>query len=118
MDIYRAAWVVPVDGAPIERGALAVEGERIAWIGPAKDTPPGQLHDLGDVGVLPGFINAHTHLELGSLHRRIGPRPLWEWFDELLRLVRAADFEPAAREAVRSGAAASLAAGVTCVADI
>jgi len=32
--IYSARWVVPVSAAPIQNGAVAVEGQRIAGVGP------------------------------------------------------------------------------------
>jgi cytosine/adenosine deaminase-related metal-dependent hydrolase len=118
IDIFRAAWIVPVEGPPVADAAMAVEGGRIAWVGRAADAPAGIDRDLGGVVLLPGFVNAHTHLELTCFHRCLPPRPLFEWFDELLRLIRAADLPSVVPQAVRDGATQSLAAGVTCVGDI
>jgi imidazolonepropionase len=56
----------------IEKGAIAVEGGRIAWIGPAAELPgrPEDLardrHDLGGRWVTPGLIDCHTHLVYGG----------------------------------------------------
>ncbi len=118
MDLYRADWIIPALAPPIRDGILAVTDDRISWLGPAVDAPDGTLHDLGHVAILPGFINAHTHLELTNFHGRIPRQPLWTWFDELLRLIRTTDFASIGPAAVRAGAELSLDAGVTCVADI
>src|SRR3546814_464689 len=56
----------------IEDGALAVEGGRIAWTGPAADLPGApeslarRVHDLGGAWITPGLIDCHTHLVYGG----------------------------------------------------
>jgi imidazolonepropionase len=53
----------------IENGAVLIRGERIEWVGPAKDIPAPErgisyqtLDGVGlDLIALPGFIDAHTH---------------------------------------------------------
>jgi aminodeoxyfutalosine deaminase len=67
----RARYVVPVEGAPIEDGCLTMQGPRIGWLGPA-DQRDADL-DLGNVAIVPGFVNAHTHLELAPLAGDDGP---------------------------------------------
>jgi len=76
------------------------------------------LIDLGDVALMPGFVNAHTHLELTGYRGRLAPAPLWDWFVELLKLRREPGAADAERAAVRQGAEESLASGVTCIGDI
>src|SRR6516165_10748434 len=61
----QARYIYPVEGPPIEHGSLTIHQGRIAWIGPAGERP-GDV-DLGNVGIMPGFVNAHTHLELEPL---------------------------------------------------
>lgn len=118
MDLFRAAWIIGAESPAIRDGILAVNDGRISWVGPSDAAPRGTLHELGRVAILPGFINAHTHLELTLFEGRISRQPLWSWFDELLTLIRTADFSSIGPDAVRAGADQSLRAGVTCVADI
>lgn len=69
---YRAAWVVPVTGRPIRDGWVAVEQGRIAAVGRDRSVVPGEV-DLGSVALLPGLVNAHTHLELSYLRDQVPP---------------------------------------------
>src|ERR1044071_4031055 len=59
--IYSARWVLPMSAAAIENGAAAVEGERIAGVGPhaqiVEQFPESQVEVLGDAAILPGLIN-------------------------------------------------------------
>ncbi|HKT48111.1 MAG TPA: amidohydrolase family protein [Candidatus Acidoferrales bacterium] len=48
---------------PLQHAVVLVEGEKITAIGSAIQIPPGaQIIDLGDATLLPGLIDAHTHL--------------------------------------------------------
>ncbi|WP_372494405.1 imidazolonepropionase [Actinoallomurus purpureus] len=43
--------------------ALVIDGERIAWAGPAAEAPAAdEMHDAGGRAVLPGFVDSHAHL--------------------------------------------------------
>lgn len=43
--------------------AVVVEGDRVAWIGPAATAPEADTRtDLGGRSVLPGWVDSHTHL--------------------------------------------------------
>lgn len=47
----------------IEDAALVIDGDRIAWAGPAGDAPAADEHyDAGGRAVLPGFVDSHAHL--------------------------------------------------------
>lgn len=69
--IYSARWVVPVSVAPIENGAVAVRGDVIVGVGRQSDIverfPDFDLEPLGEAIIIPGLINAHTHLELTAM---------------------------------------------------
>ena len=118
--ILKARFVVPVDGPVIENGGVVVKDGRIAAVGNANDLTGSPATDYGDAVICPGFVNAHTHLELSLLAGRIPPGP--DFIDWIRRLVAALDTEPPTREttvaAMRVGVNASLAAGVTLIGDI
>jgi imidazolonepropionase len=47
----------------IEDGAVIVEGDTIAWVGPRRDAPPADERvECGDSSVIPGFVDSHAHL--------------------------------------------------------
>jgi cytosine/adenosine deaminase-related metal-dependent hydrolase len=108
LTMYRARHVFPVSVAPIRDGALVVEGGRILDVGEAavlgERHPNARRVDLGDSALLPGAVNAHTHLELSGLAGAI-PEGL-EFGPWVLELVRArrpltfADYTQAATEGV------------------
>ena len=68
---YHAAWIVPVCDPPFRNGWIAVDRDRIAAV--SKQAPPGgsRTVDLGQVAVIPGLVNAHTHLELSHMRGEV-----------------------------------------------
>jgi len=56
--------------ARLEQAALAVENGRFAWVGAEAALPEAYRHwprtDLGGRGVVPGLVDAHTHLVYGG----------------------------------------------------
>jgi len=64
--VLRAARIVDGSGsAPIANGVVVVHGNRITAVGRSGSVtvPAGaQMIDLGDATLLPGFIDAHTHI--------------------------------------------------------
>ena len=60
--VLSADWVVPVEGPPISNGAVASKTDgRIAAVGPQPSW--ARASDYPDAVILPGFVNAHCHLE-------------------------------------------------------
>jgi cytosine/adenosine deaminase-related metal-dependent hydrolase len=59
--VLSADWVLPIEGPPIEDGAVAIEDGRIAAVGSATDLGDGTRYE--DAVLLPAFVNAHSHLE-------------------------------------------------------
>jgi len=115
---YRARWLVPIDSPPIENGRLVVEDGRIAAVERASRTDTGAV-DLGDVAVVPGFVNAHTHLELTYCHQRVPFRGSFvRWVEDLVALYPDDRSEDLLCASVRQGLRQSLATGVTTLGDI
>src|SRR3954469_19206772 len=103
--ILRAAFIAPMDRAIIRDGAIAIDAGKVVAVGAAKDVvtahadADADVRDLGIVVLLPGLVNAHTHLELSLTDRPArGDASFVEW----LNLVRQREnSNPAA--AVREG---------------
>jgi cytosine/adenosine deaminase-related metal-dependent hydrolase len=116
--VYRARWVIPVSRPPIEDGAVAVEGGRIAWVGPAADAPAGEARDLGDAVLTPGLVNAHCHLELTAMRGFLEDLAFQQWIAKLTRsrrdVLRESDF---LLDSARYGIVEGLHAGITTYAD-
>jgi len=111
--IIAADWVVPVDGPPIRNGAVRVEGRAIAEVGPADDAADERFD--GAV-ILPGLVNAHTHLEYAAMGGFGDGMAFGPWIEDHIRR-KAATGAGDSLEQARAGAAACLRAGVTTIAD-
>jgi aminodeoxyfutalosine deaminase len=73
---YHAAWILPIGEPPIHDGWLAVDRGRVVALGSAgrRVLADGAREvDLGDVAIVPGLVNAHTHLELSYLRDEVPP---------------------------------------------
>jgi cytosine/adenosine deaminase-related metal-dependent hydrolase len=141
MIVYRAAWVCPIDRPPIERGWVAVEDGRIVGVGgPADPFPdtgdsprqsgdsprnerdsPNTQRDLGAVVLMPGLVNAHTHLELSWLRGRVPPSSSFiGWITQLFALRRRPENpdDPAVLSAALDAATEARESGTVAVGDI
>jgi cytosine/adenosine deaminase-related metal-dependent hydrolase len=118
----RASWVLPISEPPIRDGWVAIDGGRVVSCGGA-DRPEGPARDidLGDVAILPGLVNAHTHLELSYLRGRV-PRgaSFVSWIRSVMTTRRGYP-DPNAPEildAVAGGIAEAIRCGTAAVGDI
>jgi cytosine/adenosine deaminase-related metal-dependent hydrolase len=59
--VLSADWVLPVEGPPIEGGAVEIADDRIVSVGTADELGSGTHY--ADAVILPAFVNAHSHLE-------------------------------------------------------
>lgn len=89
--VYRAAWVLPIAGRPIRDGWVAVERGRIVAVGGPGGYPTNSR--AGDVpyelAILPGLVNAHTHLELSWMAGLVPPSAsMGRWIRALMALRR------------------------------
>jgi cytosine/adenosine deaminase-related metal-dependent hydrolase len=113
----RARWVLPIETPPIEGGYVAVVDGRIAAVDSA-DPGLGAVHDLGDVVLMPGLVNAHTHLEFSDFLRPVGASgiSLPAWIRLVISERKRSDRDIAA--ALPAGLSESLAAGITTIGEI
>jgi imidazolonepropionase-like amidohydrolase len=91
---------------PVRNAAIVIEGEKLAWIGPAENAPsfdPEHIIEGGGGYALPGLINCHVHL---------GNDAAVDLFQQV-----ANDSVPMATVRAVLGAALTLKAGVTTVRD-
>jgi cytosine/adenosine deaminase-related metal-dependent hydrolase len=110
----RARWIFPVAGPPVSGGAVEVgpQGRVLC----SHRRPPSGAHDLGDVALIPGLINAHTHLEFSDLTQPLQPaEPFSHWLRALVAYRRA---RGDAEGAIRAGLAESERRGTIAVGDI
>ncbi len=111
---YRARWIIPVAGPPVANGVLVVHGERIVGI---HRTPRPDTIDLGDVAVLPGLVNCHTHLEFSRLNQPLEPMsPFTDWIRSVVGYRR--EMSDDVSKAIREGSQESLQGGVTLLGEI
>jgi cytosine/adenosine deaminase-related metal-dependent hydrolase len=112
----RARWVFPGDSPPVPEGVLILERGRIREI--ASNWRECVDVDVGNAALLPGLVNAHTHLDLTDAGGKFPPsRDFVSW----LRAVIAHRGQQTAddvADAVRLGLAALLRAGTTLVGDV
>lgn len=117
MRVYRAQWVLPIATTPIADGAVAVDGERIAYVGAFAGAPRGQTVDLGEAILLPGLVNTHTHLELTAMRGFLEELDFRPWIMRLTRARQAVLSDALLLASARVGIAEGLLAGITTYAD-
>ena len=112
----RARWVLPVCQPPIAGGVVVVDGANIVAVGTDADGATEQ--DLGDVALLPGFVNAHTHLEFSDLTAPLGTpgSVLSDWIRDVIEHRRGGVAGGVA--AISQGLRECLSAGSTTIGEI
>jgi cytosine/adenosine deaminase-related metal-dependent hydrolase len=124
---YHASWILPISEPAIRNGWIAVDRGRIVACG--SPGPAGRrgfadgAHevDLGDVVVLPGLCNAHTHLELSYLRDEVPPASQFVTWIRGVMAARRSRTEPNGPEILDAVARAldeSTACGTAIVGDI
>jgi len=120
---YTARWLLPVSSEAVEDGALVVNGNEIVGVGTRKEMltlfPESSVQSLGEAIILPGLVNAHTHLELTAMRGYLENEEsnFFAWLRKLtlarLDLMTEDDLEVS----VLWGACEAARAGVTSVGD-
>lgn len=120
--LYTADWVLPMATPPIEQGAVLVEGEQIVWVGHAAHATAHmpadtRVHALGNAALLPGLVNAHSHLELTGLRGFLEGLDFREWLRTLTVVRRDLLTDEDLLDASRLGIVEALRHGITTLAD-
>jgi cytosine/adenosine deaminase-related metal-dependent hydrolase len=108
MRLVSADWVVPISTPPMRDASVLLDGEgQVVAVGRRKDLA-GRGEEERVTGVLlPGLVNAHTHLELSHLAGRVpGGAGLVPWVSQVMKLGGGDEALAAARAAVALGTAA------------
>lgn len=119
--IVTGEWVLPILSEPIRNGAVLIDSARISEVGLAKDLlarhPKAKRYDFEGGTVLPGLVNAHTHLAMTCLEGLIPPQPFPEWLSKVPTAFGALTEDDIAAS-ISLGAIRSICAGTTVVGDI
>jgi 5-methylthioadenosine/S-adenosylhomocysteine deaminase len=116
MTIYEADWICPISSAPVRNGSIAVENGRLSRL-PESSNGHTRVAFPG-CAIIPGFVNAHSHLELTILRGFLDDLPFSEWIPKLTR----AKYQQLNRDemlaSARLGCVEMIRAGVTCLAEV
>lgn len=110
-------------GPVIRDGAIVCDGGMIVDVGAERALrgayPDAQRVEHGNAIILPGLVNAHTHLELTGIGRLPRPRSFVDWVIELRKQFgRIADVNRFVQESTAAGIEQCRNCGVTTVGDI
>jgi len=88
---YRARYVMPMSAPPIEDGGVVVQDGMIVAVGKYADLHSQFssviYHDLGEVILMPGLINAHCHLDYTMIRNQLQPGSgFTTWIQELNKI--------------------------------
>jgi 5-methylthioadenosine/S-adenosylhomocysteine deaminase len=115
-ELYSADWVIPVDGAPIEHGGVVVSHGAIEAVGPAAELEGDERHHFAGSAIVPGFVNAHSHLEYAVYAGFGDGLPFGDWIRDHIGRKARLDWE-ATLDIARIGVAQCLASGITTAGD-
>jgi 5-methylthioadenosine/S-adenosylhomocysteine deaminase len=114
---YHARWVLPVASHPVRDGTVSVVERQITYVGQRQHAPAGKNVDLGDAVLMPGLVNAHTHLELTAMRGLLDGMPFVPWIRTLTEARSAVLTNASMLDGARWGIVEGLAAGITTYAD-
>lgn len=127
--VHRAPWVLPVSREPLRDGAIVVADGAIAELGSfdcvlarvRAGHPDASVHEWSGA-IIPGLVNAHTHLQYTALETVGSHR--YSGFEDWSRAFQVA-YEQVAREdghdwadSATDGLARAIATGTTAVAEV
>jgi len=112
----KARYVFPVASDPIPDGLVTLQGQMILSVG--AETSAGRIRDLGCAAIVPGLVNAHTHLEFSDVAAplSIPTADFVGWLQQVIRLRLQGQEDPL--RAVENGLRQSTTLGTTTLAEI
>jgi len=119
--LIQNATLVP--GSPdrvVSQGYVLIEGDRIAAIGagaPPQALSPDQVLDAAHKVLLPGLVNAHTHLEQTFMRGYSANRSLLDWLRNYIWKLQAAMDVEDVRLATTLGLVEAMRGGATTIVD-
>jgi cytosine/adenosine deaminase-related metal-dependent hydrolase len=123
--ILQAAYVAPMTGPLLRDAAVVFAGDRIVDLGEAtalrRAYPEAAAEELGNAVILPGLVNAHTHLELSACRiANAWQGTFTDWIFNLRQQMQTngQSVEEMAAQGVGRGIQQCLRFGVTTVGDI
>ena len=124
MKILSAEYVLPISSAPIENGAVVIENDKILAVGKFAEIkvqfPEAEIDEYGEAAILPGFVNAHSHLEITAMRGYLDSveHDFAAWLLKLTKTRAEILTDSDIKTAAIFGALEGARAGVTCFGDI
>ncbi|HEY1188365.1 MAG TPA: amidohydrolase family protein [Gemmata sp.] len=107
-----------MSGSPLANGTVTTNGDRIEAVQPHGERTPDE--DLGNVALIPGLVNPHTHLDLSGARGLIPPTDpdhFTDWLKGVIAYRRTRTPEQTQAD-IRDGLAECLECGTTLIGDI
>jgi len=118
---YTAEWVLPISSPPIHQGVVIVRNTRITAVGRAADLgdalASAHVVPLGNAVLMPGLVNAHTHLELTAMRGFLEGLDFRDWLRTLTLARRDCFDADSLLDSSRFGILEALTHGITTCAD-
>lgn len=124
MKLLSAAYVLPIAADSIRNGAVLIDEDKIIEVGALEQLSAkyanAEHEDFGEAVILPGFVNAHSHLEISAMRGFLDDveADFYSWLIKLT-VTRAEKLTDEDIDAsALFGAVEGARAGVTCFGDI
>ncbi|HZB51625.1 MAG TPA: amidohydrolase family protein, partial [Mycobacteriales bacterium] len=116
--LHAADLVLPIAAPPIPDGAVAVDGDRIVWVGPRRDWTGGGPVRTWPGLLAPGLVNAHCHLQYTAYADMCEPGvDFLDWIS-VFAVRNGTMTDDDWRASTAAGVAELLRGGTTAVADV
>ena len=119
--LFTNVTVLTMDGSrvPLQNAFVAVDGDTIRYVGTTR--PEGAFDRVvegTDKVMIPGFVNAHTHIPMTLMRGYGGGHDLQSWLHNYIFPAEAKLDDRAVAAGAALGLAEMIATGVTCIADM